>query len=131
MKKVKIMLLMLTLFLGYGYAQERLEVQRVDSPYRLLKGPMLISDLRMSATILNGFSRGQVTATARNNGYKSDVQDQTERTVSVFFRNQILGPNPIGNQPAIVLDGFLIDNNSPRFLIGQSPFAKVPWRFPW
>lgn len=130
MKKVKITLLMLILSLGYGYSQERLEVQNVDSPYRLLKGPIVMSDLRMSVTVLNGLEENQQTVTSFNHGDMSDGQDQMDKAITIISRNQ-LTPNPYANQPAIVLDGFLIDNNSPRFIIGQSPFSKVAWRAPF
>jgi hypothetical protein len=130
MKKIKITLLALVASFGYSYAQEAIEVRKVDSPYRLLKGVVIKTDLRMKVTVLNGFNENDVTYAMRDNEVQTKGRNRSAQVVSIFLRNR-LTPNPYNNQPAIVLDGFLIDSNSPRFIIGQSPFAKVPWRAPY
>ncbi len=132
MKKIKLILLFSLLYGAFGHAQNSFELQKVDSPFRLVKGVIIKSDLRMTATILEGIKQNTIAYNARENAIWTNGQSQSDRMIAIFSRNQLSPNNPnINFQPAIVMDGFLIDNNSPRFIIGQSPFAKVPWRAPY
>ena len=126
MKKIKITLLLFVLGLGYSYAQDHLEVKKVESPYRLLKGVTLVNDLRMTTTTLNGVDKTMYERPS--NAFGNNTTNFGNNEISPFWRQS---GATLGQYrtlfPAIVVDGLLINDNSQRLNPVAFPTFDLTW----
>ena len=128
MKKVSITILTLLLCLGFGYAQENLEVRKVDSPYRLLKGVTLVNDLRMTTTTLNGVIVGvQENPNPKVSG-NNDSSQTRDKEMELYWRQRNRFAQYRNLFPALVLDGVLTNDNSQRLNPVSFPTFDLTWQ---
>ncbi|MEO0573167.1 MAG: hypothetical protein AAF039_15775 [Bacteroidota bacterium] len=116
MKKFKIVTMLFVLSIGSIFAQDQMKALKVDAPFRLFQGVVIKSDLRITTTILNQIEYGP-----------TETNDTTsnERYSTTFF-NFINQRGAL--RPAIVLDGFLVNDNSQRLNPIQFPTFNFFWR---
>lgn len=109
MERLKITTLLFLLVVGSGLAQNRDNIQKVEDPYRLFRGAILKTDLRVNAPVLINVEYRSL----KDIGYDKAVSANQE----VELRNLLSNPGGYANQnlmyqPAIVLDGLLMNDNS-------------------
>lgn len=113
MKEIKISVVLFLSCFIFTYAQSLKEIEKVESPYRLIKGVVLKSNLTMTTLIPN-----KVIWMAGNNEIGLEVRGSNRNVIYKSVRKPIypyvLSPQDyryIQRSAAIVIDGALVKQN--------------------
>ena len=90
--------------IGLSYGQTA-DIAKVESPFRLVRDVVIKNDLRAATTVLSGFKYDPSEI------QKPPSEDSTP--LSIGHGSSLLNQNTI-QRPAIVLDGFMVNDNSQR-----------------
>ncbi|MDT0607373.1 hypothetical protein [Croceitalea rosinachiae] len=108
MKEIKISVVLFLSCIGLTYAQDLTKNQKVESPYRLIRGVVLKTDLTMTAATLN-----KVVQLSETNDKELNLKDRHDVMISRQFRQIPFWLNPsmlhefVGGR-GVVIDGSLL-----------------------
>lgn len=122
MKEIKIAILLLLSCLSFTYAQDLMKVQKLDSPFRLLRGVVLKNDFRMIASIpfeIEFIEHNGNEAFHLGNSHQNSVIDNHSLNPTLFLGR------------IIIIDGAIINDKSQVLSPVQFPLTSFsgPNRF--
>ena len=113
-------------------AQETAIAHKVESPFRLIRGVMLKSDLTMTVETINQMDH-RVLAVNKISNIQGPT-DNNQNIGSTISRTIFARPHGLPNQNSIfqspiVLDGFLVSTNPQNIGSLQVPTYNLAWRY--
>jgi len=127
MKEIKILVLLFLTCIGLTYAQDRSKVLKVESPFRLLQGVTIKSDLRIMASIpiKVEYIQNEWNNSTHHGNQNLSTNIDTNEASQLWLHFSVLNQDNIA-QPAIVIDDVLLNENSQRLNPVQFPISSLP-----